>query len=79
MPSAIVGFYTENDEPRSAVLAAAGSSSVYIFKNMRPYFKYCLPSLIANQEEQDVRKLFKSFFCFHFFFFYLKLKFTDLA
>ena len=56
LPCAIVGFHTENDEPRSAALAVGGSSSVFIFKNMRPYFKYCLPSLIANQEEQEVRK-----------------------
>ncbi|KAK2589019.1 hypothetical protein KPH14_001862 [Odynerus spinipes] len=53
-PCGVAGFYTENGEPRSAVLAAAAGSSVYIFKNMRPFFKYCLPHLEAHPKEREI-------------------------
>lgn len=54
-PSGIVGFYAENGEHGSAALAVAAGSSVYIYKNMRPYFKYCLPHIEAHSQEREVR------------------------
>lgn len=53
-PCGLVGFYTENGEPRSAALAVAAGSSVFIYKNMRPHFKYCLPHLDAHPKEREV-------------------------
>ncbi|XP_053981341.1 Bardet-Biedl syndrome 1 protein homolog isoform X1 [Hylaeus anthracinus] len=54
LPCGVVGFYTENGEPRSSVLAVGASSSVYIFKNMRPYFKYCLPTIDVHPKEREI-------------------------
>lgn len=54
-PCGVAGFYTENGESKSAVLAAGAGSSVYIFKNLRPFFKYCLPHLEAHPKEREVR------------------------
>ncbi|KZC07512.1 Bardet-Biedl syndrome 1 protein, partial [Dufourea novaeangliae] len=53
-PCGVVGFYTENGEARSSVLAVGGGSSVYIFKNMRPYFKYCLPHIDVHPKEREI-------------------------
>ncbi|XP_033337990.1 BBSome complex member BBS1 isoform X2 [Megalopta genalis] len=50
----VVGLYTENYEPRSSVLAVGGGSSVYIFKNMRPYYKYTLPHLDVHPKEREI-------------------------
>lgn len=54
-PCGVVGFYTENKEPGSAVLAVGAGANVYIYKNMRPYFKYCLPYLDAHPKEREVK------------------------
>ncbi|XP_076675482.1 BBSome complex member BBS1-like isoform X2 [Andrena cerasifolii] len=50
----VVGFYTENGEARSSVVAVGAGSSVYIFKNMRPYFKYCLPHMDVHPKEREI-------------------------
>lgn len=57
LPCGVVGFYTQNGEPRSSVVAVGVGSSVYIFKNMRPYFKYCLPHIEAHPKEREVQKI----------------------
>lgn len=54
LPCGLVGFYTENGEPRSSVLGVGVGSSVYIFKNMRPYFKYCLPHIDVHPKEREI-------------------------
>lgn len=54
VPSSVVGFYTENSEKKSAALAIGAGSSVFIFKNMRPHFKFCLPQINSHHREQDV-------------------------
>ncbi|XP_058789775.1 Bardet-Biedl syndrome 1 protein homolog isoform X1 [Phymastichus coffea] len=54
IPCSIVEFNTENDDRKSAALAIGASSSVFIFKNMRPHFKFCLPPLNADIREQDI-------------------------
>ncbi|XP_011691082.1 PREDICTED: Bardet-Biedl syndrome 1 protein isoform X1 [Wasmannia auropunctata] len=53
-PCGVVGFYTENGEPRSSVVAVGAGASVYIFKNMRPFFKYCLPHIDAHPKEREI-------------------------
>lgn len=53
-PCGVVGFYSENGEPRSSAVAVGAGSSVYIYKNMRPHFKYCLPYLDAHPKEREV-------------------------
>ena len=56
-PCGLVGFYTENGEPRSAALAVGAGSNVFIYKNMRPHFKFCLPHLDAHPKEREVKRL----------------------
>ncbi|XP_017879175.1 Bardet-Biedl syndrome 1 protein homolog isoform X1 [Ceratina calcarata] len=54
LPCGLVGFYTENGVPRSSVLGVGAGSSVYIFKNMRPYFKYSLPHIDVHPKEREI-------------------------
>lgn len=53
-PCGVVGIYTENAEPRSAVVAIGAGASVFIYKNMKPHFKYCLPHLDPHPKEREV-------------------------
>ncbi|KAK0161845.1 hypothetical protein PV327_008253 [Microctonus hyperodae] len=50
----VVGFYTENGNSRSAVVAVALGANVFIYKNMKPHFKYCLPYLDAHPKEREI-------------------------
>lgn len=35
-------------------IAVASGPHIYMYKNLRPYFKFTLPSLEINQVEQDL-------------------------
>jgi len=41
------------------VVAVASGSLIYIFKNLRPYFKFNLPTLEVNQKEKELWMLAK--------------------
>lgn len=53
-PCGVVGLYTENGESRSCVVAVGAGANVYVYKNMRPFFKYCLPYIDAHPKEREV-------------------------
>eukprot|EP00992_Anisonema_acinus_P004112 TRINITY_DN14749_c0_g1_i1.p1 TRINITY_DN14749_c0_g1~~TRINITY_DN14749_c0_g1_i1.p1 ORF type:complete len:129 (+),score=21.54 TRINITY_DN14749_c0_g1_i1:648-1034(+) len=54
-PCAISSFYMDYNEPvrRPAVAVAAGPY-IFIYKNLRPYYKFTLPPMEINQIESDV-------------------------
>ncbi|XP_005384452.1 PREDICTED: Bardet-Biedl syndrome 1 protein [Chinchilla lanigera] len=54
LPAAAATFLMEQHEPRTPALALASGPSVYVYKNLRPYFKFTLPQLPANPVEQDL-------------------------
>ncbi|XP_006860945.1 PREDICTED: Bardet-Biedl syndrome 1 protein isoform X2 [Chrysochloris asiatica] len=54
LPSAAVTFLMEQHEPRTPALALASGPCVYVYKNLRPYFKFSLPPLPPNLLEQDL-------------------------
>ncbi|XP_028171981.1 Bardet-Biedl syndrome 1 protein [Ostrinia furnacalis] len=57
LPLAVVGFYTNESLPRSApMIAVAFSSCVYIYKNMKLFYKYYLPSIDLSVCETEVWK-----------------------
>ncbi|XP_057318218.1 Bardet-Biedl syndrome 1 protein homolog [Microplitis mediator] len=53
-PCGVVGFYTENNEPKSAVVAVASCTDIFFYKNMKPHFKYSLPFLDAHPKEKEI-------------------------
>ena len=56
----------------SVAIAAAAGSSVYLYKNLKPFYKYSLPSLEVLQTERDLWAAFyKAYFCLNYFFTFL--------
>ena len=53
-PTAIVSFHVDTTEPRIPAIAMAAGPYIYVYKNIRPYFKFTVPSLDINQLEQDL-------------------------
>ncbi len=45
MPTAMCSVYVDNTEPRTPAVAVASGSYIYMYKNLRPYFKFTLPDL----------------------------------
>ncbi|XP_039100860.1 Bardet-Biedl syndrome 1 protein isoform X2 [Hyaena hyaena] len=54
LPAAAATFLMEQHEPRTPALALASGPCVYVYKNLRPYFKFSLPPLPPNPLEQDL-------------------------
>ncbi|CAL8261764.1 unnamed protein product [Arctogadus glacialis] len=54
LPTGLVSFLMDLHEPRIPAIAVASGPFIYVYKNLRPYFKFTLPSLEINALEQDV-------------------------
>lgn len=52
LPTGLVSFFMDLHEPRIPAVAVASGPCVYIYKNLRPYFKFTLPGLDVNSLEQ---------------------------
>ncbi|XP_054167725.1 Bardet-Biedl syndrome 1 protein homolog [Oppia nitens] len=53
IPSGIAVFYTEGQDPQSPAIAVASGSYLYVYKNMKPFYKFCLPTHEVNPTEMD--------------------------
>ncbi|KAM9773053.1 Bardet-Biedl syndrome 1 protein isoform X1 [Syngnathus typhle] len=54
LPCGLAAFFMDLHEPRVPAVAVASGPCVYVYKNLRPYFKFTLPGLDVNTLEQDV-------------------------
>ena len=54
LPTGIVAVYMDTTEPRTPAIVVASGSSLFVYKNMRPYFKYNIPLLNLNDEESSL-------------------------
>ena len=45
LPTGVVTFYMDTTDPRTPAVAVAAGPFVYVYKNLRPYFKFALPHL----------------------------------
>ncbi|XP_069116574.1 BBSome complex member BBS1-like [Argopecten irradians] len=54
LPTGVVTFYMDILEPRMPAIAVASGPYIYIYKNLRPYFKFTLPTLDVNSVELDL-------------------------
>uniref|UniRef100_A0A3P8UMA6 BBSome complex member BBS1 n=1 Tax=Cynoglossus semilaevis TaxID=244447 RepID=A0A3P8UMA6_CYNSE len=54
LPTGLVAFFMDLHEPRIPAVAVASGPCIYVYKNLRPYFKFTLPGLEVNPVEQDV-------------------------
>ncbi|KAB0358083.1 hypothetical protein FD754_002239 [Muntiacus muntjak] len=54
LPAAAVTFLMESHEPQTPAVAIASGPCVYMYRNLKPYFKFSLPPLPVNPLEQDL-------------------------
>ncbi|KAF7649826.1 hypothetical protein LDENG_00135430 [Lucifuga dentata] len=54
LPAGLVAFLMDLHEPRIPAIAVASGPCIYVYKNLRPYFKFTLPGLEVNALEQEV-------------------------
>ena len=54
LPTALAAFYMDLNDPRTPAVAVASGPFIYVYKNLRPYFKFTLPPLEVNTVEQDL-------------------------
>lgn len=54
LPMGICTFYMDLHEPRIPGIAVASGPFLYVYKNMRPYYKFTLPVLPLNPIEVDI-------------------------
>jgi Bardet-Biedl syndrome 1 protein len=47
-------IFKTQTEPRIPAVAVASGSHIYIYKNMRPYFKFTLPTLEIHTTEKEL-------------------------
>lgn len=52
LPAGLVAFFMDLHEPRIPAVAVASGPCIYVYKNLRPYFKFTLPGLEVNSLEQ---------------------------
>lgn len=54
VPVAITSFITDTAAPRLPTLAVAAGAHVYMFRSLRPYFKFTVPAETATAEAEEV-------------------------
>ncbi|XP_078516912.1 BBSome complex member BBS1 isoform X2 [Lissotriton helveticus] len=54
LPTSVVSFMMDQNEPRTPAIAVASGPFVFIYKNLRPYFKFTIPVMDVNPLEQDL-------------------------
>jgi len=50
-PTSLCVFYPDTRTPRVPAVAIACGSTVYVYRNLRPFFKFKLPTLLVNEVE----------------------------
>nr|CAB3225139.1 Bardet-Biedl syndrome 1 protein-like [Phallusia mammillata] len=54
LPTGVVSVYMDMTEPRTPGLVVASGSGLFVYKNMRPYYKYNVEALTVLPEEQQL-------------------------
>ena len=54
VPVALCTFYTDASLPRAPAVAVASGSFVFIYRNLRPYYKFTVPPLETNSRELEM-------------------------
>ncbi|MEE6521800.1 hypothetical protein FKM82_020111 [Ascaphus truei] len=54
LPTGVATFLMDQNEPRTPAVAVASGPFIYVYKNLRPYFKFTLPAMEVNPLEKEV-------------------------
>ncbi|CAN7994315.1 unnamed protein product [Ixodes pacificus] len=53
LPSGLVAFYMGSSGPRASAVAVASGPCLYVYKNLRPFYKFSLPGVAPHAAEMD--------------------------
>ncbi|VDO39820.1 unnamed protein product [Onchocerca flexuosa] len=53
LPSALISFNNENVQPNPSSLALACETTILIYKNLKPFYKFATPPLEINKDEAE--------------------------
>ncbi|CAG7730542.1 unnamed protein product [Allacma fusca] len=53
-PNAVAPIFIDNESPRLPVITVASSEYIYVYKNLRPFFRAVLPQLLVSPVERDI-------------------------
>ncbi|GIY18457.1 bardet-Biedl syndrome 1 protein [Caerostris darwini] len=53
LPTGVVSFHMDTCDPRSPAIAVASGAHIYIYKNMRPFYKFTLPAPAVCPSEME--------------------------
>ena len=53
-PVSICAFHPDANRPRTPSVAVAAGACVFIYRNLRPHYKFCLPEMEVSAQEADV-------------------------
>ncbi|CRK95130.1 CLUMA_CG008608, isoform A [Clunio marinus] len=56
IPSAVESLYIDETHPKMPIVAVSVGPSILFYRNMKPYFKYTVPSLIIEPLEMEIWK-----------------------
>lgn len=54
LPTAVVTFFMDHVEPRVPAIAVASGSCIFVYKNLKPYYKFSLPSMPIHEAEKEI-------------------------
>lgn len=54
IPSSLAIFYSDLNKPQTPSIAVAAGSYIFIYRNLRPYYKFTLPPIEIEQLELDL-------------------------
>ncbi|RWS29918.1 Bardet-Biedl syndrome 1 protein-like protein [Leptotrombidium deliense] len=53
IPAGILAFHMDTLDPQVPAIAVASGAYLYIYKNLKPFYKFALPELPVNETEND--------------------------
>ncbi|XP_064489592.1 Bardet-Biedl syndrome 1 protein-like [Ornithodoros turicata] len=53
LPTAVVAFHMDTCGPKAPAVAVASGPCIYVYKNMRPFYKFTLPTLPVHNAELE--------------------------
>lgn len=62
-PASVCAFYTDENSRGSPALAVAAGPFVFVYRNLRPYFKYTVPQVEIDPVERDIWDNLESMAC----------------
>jgi Bardet-Biedl syndrome 1 protein len=60
VPVAIACYYPDNATPRTPSVAVAAGPHIFVYRNLRPHYKFTVPPSTINSDEQDLWEKLRS-------------------